>query len=156
MHRITEQFRVLLRRSACKRRLAVAVFGIAVFGVASVLASAARATAPKPLVVCSDPDNMPFSNTKGEGFENRLAVIVAAQLGRPLAYDWLPQRPDLVREELAAGQCDVVIGVPTQSDWLKPTASRSSAALSMPWSMVISTSPRYGDRSPAILSSVNR
>ena len=121
MRRITEQFRVLLRRAACNRRLAVAVFGIAVFGVASVLASAARATAPKPLVVCSDPDNMPFSNAKGEGFENRLAVIVAAQLGRPLAYDWLPQRPDLVREELAAGRCDMVIGVPTQSDWLKPT-----------------------------------
>src|ERR1044071_8507356 len=52
---------------------------------------------PKVLRVCADPRNMPFSNEKGEGFENKLAELVAHKLGKSLAYSWYPQAPGFVR-----------------------------------------------------------
>ena len=45
-----------------------------------------------PLRVCADPNNLPFSNERGEGFENRIAELVARELGRPLEYVWWAQR----------------------------------------------------------------
>jgi mxaJ protein len=66
----------------------------------------------KVLRVCADPNNLPFSNGKREGFENRLAEIVARDLGRTVAYAWWPQRRGFVRETLNAGRCDVIMGVP--------------------------------------------
>ena len=65
-----------------------------------------------PLRVCADPNNLPFSNDRGEGFENKIAALVARDLHRPLAYFWLPQRRGFIRNSLNAGRCDVVIGVP--------------------------------------------
>lgn len=64
------------------------------------------------LRVCADPNNLPFSNARLEGFENRLAALVAGELGRTVRYAWWPQRRGFVRSTLAAGRCDVVIGVP--------------------------------------------
>jgi quinoprotein dehydrogenase-associated probable ABC transporter substrate-binding protein len=86
--------------------------------------------AQSPLRVCADPNNMPFSNAHGDGFENRIATLVAQSLQRPLAYYWFPQRRGFVRNSLNAGQCDVVIGVPAQYGLLQPTRSyyRSSYA----------------------------
>jgi mxaJ protein len=78
-------------------------------------------TAAVPLRVCADPNNLPFSNQRREGFENRIAEIVARELHRPLTYFWLPQRRGFVRNTLAANQCDVVIGVPAESGMLRPT-----------------------------------
>jgi mxaJ protein len=71
----------------------------------------AGASAP-PLRVCADPNNLPFSNQRREGFENRLADLLAADLGRPLRYVWLPERRGYVRRTLGAGLCDVLLGVP--------------------------------------------
>src|SRR4030088_2023920 len=51
---------------------------------------------PKVLRVCADPHNMPFSTEKGEGFENKLAELLAGQLGKGLAYTWYPQAPGFV------------------------------------------------------------
>jgi len=68
---------------------------------------------PRDLWVCADPNNMPFSNAKGQGFENRIAKLVADDLGRHLRYFWEPQRRGFVRTTLKAGNCDVVIGVPS-------------------------------------------
>jgi mxaJ protein len=79
------------------------------------------ATAALPLRVCADPNNLPFSNQRREGFENRIAEIVARELHRPLTYFWLPQRRGFVRNTLTANQCDVVIGVPAESEMLRPT-----------------------------------
>ena len=62
--------------------------------------------------VCADPNNLPFSNRQGEGFENRLASLLARDLGAPLEYTWWPQRRGFVRNTLDAGNCDVVMGVP--------------------------------------------
>jgi len=56
-----------------------------------------------PLRVCADPNNMPFSNTKQQGFENRIASILAAQMQRPLIYLWRPERRGLIRTALTAG-----------------------------------------------------
>jgi mxaJ protein len=79
------------------------------------------AGAPSPLRVCADPNNLPFSNTRGQGFENKIAELVARDLGRPLAYFWSPQRRGFVRNTLAAGRCDLVMGVPAQYRLLQPT-----------------------------------
>jgi len=83
-----------------------------------------------PLRVCADPNNMPFSNQHADGFENKIATLVAHELGRPLTYFWLPQRRGFVRNSLNAERCDVVIGVPAQYGLVQPTKSyyRSSYA----------------------------
>src|SRR4051812_16333881 len=93
----------------------------ALLAVWAVLASAPNAQSP--LRVCADPNNMPFSNERGDGFENRLARLVARDLHRPLEYFWLPQRRGFVRNSLNARRCDVVIGVPAQYGPLQPTRS---------------------------------
>ena len=62
------------------------------------------------LRVCADPANMPFSNEKGEGFENKLAEMVAGELKLPVAYTWFPQATGFIRQTLAARRCDVVMG----------------------------------------------
>ena len=67
----------------------------------------------RDLWVCADPNNLPFSNALGQGFENRIATLVAADLGRRLRYFWEPQRRGFIRTTLGAGHCDVVIGVPS-------------------------------------------
>lgn len=61
--------------------------------------------------VCADPANLPFSNDKGEGFENRIAELFAAALGLPVTYTWHPQTLGFVRNTLGAQLCDVVMGV---------------------------------------------
>jgi quinoprotein dehydrogenase-associated probable ABC transporter substrate-binding protein len=84
------------------------------------LVSARIAVAATPLRVCADPDNMPFSNAESEGFENRLATLLAADLGKPLTSVWIPQ-PQAVADALDTGRCDVVMGVPDQFAGLDTT-----------------------------------
>lgn len=62
------------------------------------------------LRVCSDPGNMPFSQRKGDGFENKIAAIVADELKVKLRYYWLTQGPGFVRNTLGTGLCDLIIG----------------------------------------------
>jgi len=68
---------------------------------------------PGALRVCADPNNLPFSNQRLEGFENKLASLVASDLGVPLEYTWWAQRRGFLRSTLNAQLCDVVIGLPT-------------------------------------------
>lgn len=74
-------------------------------------ATTAFAAAPI-LRVCADPNNLPFSNRAQQGFENRLASLVAKDLGMQLSYYWFPQRSAFFRKTLNAGRCDVVMGLP--------------------------------------------
>ena len=67
----------------------------------------------RPLRVCADPNNLPFSNAKRQGFENALASLIARDLGDTLEYYWWPQRRAWVRHTIGEGKCDVAIGVPT-------------------------------------------
>ena len=71
------------------------------------------------LRVCADPNNLPFSNEKGEGFENRIAERLASDLGLPLRYTWKPQRRGFVRTTLNAGECDLIMGVPATYDMVR-------------------------------------
>jgi mxaJ protein len=87
------------------RRSAVCAIG------ALLLASAVVAETPV-LRVCADPNNLPFSNQKQEGFENRIAELFARDLGAKLEYTWWAQRRGFIRNTLKAGLCDVVIGLP--------------------------------------------
>jgi mxaJ protein len=76
-------------------------------------AAAALAPAPRELRVCADPNNLPYSNQKLEGFENRLAEMVAQDLHATVRYTWWPQRRGFFRKTLKAGTCDVVLGMPS-------------------------------------------
>lgn len=77
---------------------------------------AALYAAPHTFRVCADPNNLPFSNRKQEGFENKIAALLARELGREVAYTWWPQRRGFIRNTLNAGACDVVMGVPSGYD----------------------------------------
>lgn len=82
-------------------------------GLAIVCALAVGAHgAERKLRVCADPDNLPYSNASGQGFENRIAEIVARELDAQLEYAWLPQRRGFVRKSIGEGACDIFIGVP--------------------------------------------
>lgn len=76
---------------------------------------------PAALRVCADPDNLPFSNDREQGLENRLAEIVAADLGLPIKYTWQSQRRGFLRRSLNAGLCDVEMGVPPGLPGVKTT-----------------------------------
>jgi quinoprotein dehydrogenase-associated probable ABC transporter substrate-binding protein len=65
---------------------------------------------PNVFRVCADPNNMPFSNEKGEGFENKVADLFAHKLNEPTSYTYFPQVMGFVRNTLNALRCDVIIG----------------------------------------------
>ncbi|MFA7307284.1 MAG: substrate-binding domain-containing protein [Hyphomicrobium sp.] len=64
----------------------------------------------KELRVCADPSDLPFSNQKGEGFENKIADIIGEELKLPVKYTWFPKSMGFIRMTLAAKRCDLVIG----------------------------------------------
>jgi quinoprotein dehydrogenase-associated probable ABC transporter substrate-binding protein len=66
--------------------------------------------------VCADPNNLPFSNRNQEGFENKIAGILARELGQQVVYTWWPQRRGFLRNTLQADLCDVIMGVPAGYD----------------------------------------
>jgi quinoprotein dehydrogenase-associated probable ABC transporter substrate-binding protein len=76
---------------------------------------------PKVLRVCADPRNLPFSNDKGEGFENRLGELFAEKLQKKLDYTYFPQAAGFVRMTLAAHRCDVIMGFPQGGDLVQGT-----------------------------------
>jgi mxaJ protein len=82
---------------------------------------ASTAGEPDDLRVCADPNNLPFSNRAGEGFENKLAEMVAQKLGKSVVYTWWAQRRGFIRHTLKAGDCDLVMGVPAQYDLVETT-----------------------------------
>ncbi len=76
---------------------------------------------PKVLRVCADPRNLPFSNEKGEGFENKLGELFAEKLQKRLDYMYFPQATGFVRMTLAAHRCDVIMGFPQGDDLVQGT-----------------------------------
>jgi quinoprotein dehydrogenase-associated probable ABC transporter substrate-binding protein len=76
---------------------------------------------PKVLRVCADPRNLPFSNEKGEGFENKLAELFAAKLQKKIGYMYFPQATGFVRMTLGAHRCDVIMGFPQGDDLVQGT-----------------------------------
>ncbi|MBE2992287.1 quinoprotein dehydrogenase-associated putative ABC transporter substrate-binding protein [Sphingomonas sp. CFBP 13603] len=80
-----------------------------------------QATARRTLVVCADPNNLPFSNKAGEGFENKIAALVAKDLNADVSYVWWAQRRGYVRSTLNEEKCDLWPGVATGVDMVATT-----------------------------------
>jgi mxaJ protein len=108
-----------------KRFAAAIVIGVVMLGTVAIRSHASQ-TQPQPaktLRICGDPENLPYSNEKLEGFENKIAALIAADLGETPTYAWWPHQRGLVRNTIDAGTCDVIFGVPTGLDfvlWTKP------------------------------------
>jgi mxaJ protein len=75
----------------------------------------------RELRVCADPNNLPFSNAAGQGFENRIMSLLAQDLGAELQYVWWAQRRGFLRNTLNAGKCDVVAGIASEVEMLATT-----------------------------------
>jgi quinoprotein dehydrogenase-associated probable ABC transporter substrate-binding protein len=79
----------------------------------------------KQFRVCADPENLPFSNQKLEGFENKIAEVIAKDLGERVSYIWWGQRRGFIRNTMNAtlkeGRCDVMIGAPAGYDLVRTT-----------------------------------
>ncbi len=92
------------------------VTGLVIGLVAALCATGPAAAQVADLVdhsafrVCADPANKPLSAEDGSGFENKIADLIAGQLGVPVQYTWFPQVTGFVRQTLQAGKCDVVMG----------------------------------------------
>jgi mxaJ protein len=85
---------------------------------AIMLASAWALAATPPLRVCADGNNLPFSNTRQQGFENALARMVARDLGREVEFLWLPQQERHIRQAMAALHCDLTMGTIVPSEFM--------------------------------------
>lgn len=77
----------------------------------------------KQLKVCGDPNNLPFSNEKLQGIENKIADVIAKDMGMTVAYTWWPHQRGVVKRALNTLRCDVMLGIPKGYDpvlWTKP------------------------------------
>jgi mxaJ protein len=101
-----------------KRRAQIGVLAALLAASGLVVAQPAE---DKGLRVCADPNNLPFSARDGSGFENKIAELIAADLGTEVSYTWRPQRRAFIRNTLKAGVCDVIMGVPTALEMLATT-----------------------------------
>lgn len=81
------------------------------------------ATEPRQhLRVCADPNNLPFSNERLEGFENKIASLIAREMNTDVQYTWWAQRRGFIRNTLKAKECDLVIGVPSSLELASTTS----------------------------------
>jgi quinoprotein dehydrogenase-associated probable ABC transporter substrate-binding protein len=122
---------VMNNAGSCRRRIHVLACLVAIVMAGQQTAIAQQApdntdlsielVDPKVLRVCADPRNLPFSNEKGEGFENKLAQLFAEKLGKKLDYMYFPQATGFVRMTLAAHRCDVIMGFPQGDELVQGT-----------------------------------
>src|SRR4051794_16790009 len=101
------------------RRLAQKLPGLIIL-LTFIIGAGAGASA-RELRVCADPNNLPFSNQRGEGFENEIVDIVARELNATVSYVWWAQRRGFIRNTLKAGLCDLVPGTPANLEMLRTT-----------------------------------
>ena len=78
-----------------------------------------RTPTDKEFRVCADPENLPYSNQKGEGFENKIAEVLAKDLGKELGYEFWLDRQGYLRNTINAQRCDVIIGMGSDVDSLR-------------------------------------
>jgi mxaJ protein len=116
---------------ACKRApyimllLAASLFISCAGKVEQQQAQTAREPVPRArqhLRVCADPNNLPFSNRAMEGFENKIAALVAREMNVDVQYTWWAQRRGFIRNTLRANECDLVVGVPSSFELAQTTA----------------------------------
>lgn len=113
------------RLAARATTLALSVTAVAiVWAIVTTSASYAQTSEAidrTALRVCSDPNNLPYSNKAGEGFENKIAELFAAELGVPVQYTWYPNTIGFIRNTLRVRKCDLVLAAPTASELLQNT-----------------------------------
>jgi quinoprotein dehydrogenase-associated probable ABC transporter substrate-binding protein len=102
------------RRAALPAVLAAALF-------ASAGAAGAADAEPVALRVCADPANLPYSDSRREGFENRIAAVLAKDLGAKLSYYWYGEHRSFLRRTLLDGQCDLIVSVPAGLEMVAET-----------------------------------
>jgi mxaJ protein len=98
-----------LRGRPVRPLIIVACLGLVALAAAAS-AQGAEPTSAAFLRVCADPDNMPFSDAKGEGFENKLAELIAGKLDARLEYSWFPEATGYVPNTMGRDACDLVMG----------------------------------------------
>jgi mxaJ protein len=94
---------------------------IGVVGIVGACGPAHAATTMRELRVCADPNNLPFSNQREEGFENKIARLVARDLNARLTYVWSAQRRGFTRNTLNAHKCDLFVGIPSSFERVSAT-----------------------------------
>jgi mxaJ protein len=87
----------------------------------SGLAGSVELVDPRVLRVCADPNNLPFTNEKKEGFENKLADFLAEKLGKSVSYTYFPMVTGFVRKTLSEFKCDVILGYPQGDELVQNT-----------------------------------
>ena len=95
------------------------------------VAASAEAVDRSALRVCADPSNLPFSNDKGEGFENKIAELLAKELGVPVRYTFYPDSVGFIRNTLRARQCDLIVGTISNNEMLQNTNPYYRSAFSL-------------------------
>ena len=123
-----------MRRRRLNMAALCAVLGLPTFGCEQAPSSAKTSSAAAPpsttvqlaggarvLRVCADPNNLPFSNVREEGFENRMAALIAEELGARVEYTWWAQGRGFFRNTINARRCDVVMGVPKDIEFVDTT-----------------------------------
>lgn len=103
------------------RSFATLTFAVVLALSANACNRARAETGQRQLRVCADPNNLPFSNEKQQGFENRIAELVARDMNAKLSYVWWAQRRGFVRNTLNQNKCDVIIGVPSSFELTRTT-----------------------------------
>ena len=103
------------------RRRRVAMKMLIALAAAACLLGSCDLIPQRTLTACADPNNLPFSNKAGEGFENKLAEMIAADLHAKLNYVWWAQRRGYVRNTLNEKKCDFWPGVASNVEMLATT-----------------------------------
>ncbi|WP_170971410.1 substrate-binding domain-containing protein [Mesorhizobium sp. GR13] len=100
-----------MRKQIISLTLALAILPGSVYAQTAGLGAAGELVDPDVLRVCADPANLPFTDEKGEGYENKLAQLVAEKTGRKsISYTWFPMVMGFVRNTLRANRCDIIMG----------------------------------------------
>jgi quinoprotein dehydrogenase-associated probable ABC transporter substrate-binding protein len=102
-------------------RLAGALGAVLLCGSGPVAAQTGEIVDRTALKVCADPNNLPFSDEQKEGFENKIAELMGAELGLKVDYAWFPQVIGFVRNTLRAHLCDLVMGTVAGDEIMQTT-----------------------------------
>ena len=108
-------------RAACRQTVRAMALVVGLAAVFPAMANPPERQQREALRVCADGNNMPFSNRAGEGFENRIAELLAEDMGLPLSYVWAPQVMGFVRNTLEMRVCDVLIGAVAGYEFVQNT-----------------------------------
>jgi quinoprotein dehydrogenase-associated probable ABC transporter substrate-binding protein len=114
--------RDFIHRFAAKWSGVIMLAAAAMLSIASpAMTQTAEIVDTTALRVCADPSNLPFSNDKSEGFENKIAELLAGDLGVPVRYTWFPDTIGFIRATLNARKCDIIMGTVSGNELVQNT-----------------------------------